>query len=364
MSRYTQEDWDNWENEWVIPNGKAANGHMTYRIIIPEITKWLTDLAVTTPSTSNRYDCSIRYYLEWLWEQEPRIHPFEAERETIVDYVKSRQNDFGHKTLDTDYSALSKLYENLIDTKTIAEEDDPFWRLTRGKLGIKQKTLKDDAIPHGMYAMPRSEFDATLEQVPTDRTTPYKLIYRLMWSTGLRCDDISGIELKHIDEDDKRIWIPERKTTTTGYCYVPFQLWPDFHLWWKSDRANQRDSSKSDHLFLGEHGTQLSTSTISEIWREAARDAGINERMFKDAAGRWHWKITGHCLRPSFAVQSYRNGTRQAKIQKLLRHKDPAMTAKYLALADEDLERAVRATGAGHNPGQDYKYLNDQIERT
>lgn len=345
---------------WVIDGPKAKNGHETRLITIDNINDWLDKKAKSHSSTATRYRASLRDYLDWLWKERDCQHPETATRTTIEDYIHHRIDEgYSHSTLDVDFSALSMLYDHYIDKGVYDEDDDPFWRLTRGKVGIKQETLKDDVLDYGMYAMPASEYRRILDEVPTNSEIPYKLIYKIMWSSGLRADEIERAQLKHIQSDRKRIYIPAGKTTTVGHAYIPNHLWPDFHLWYEVDRkamshlddaSEKEKDAPNNFIFPNTDGGRISTSRLSSVWRDAAIDADVNESIAEDKNGNPRWKITGHCIRPSYAVQSYRNGMSFADIQKSLRHKDPQMTSKYLALVDEDIEEAVRSKGAGHNP--------------
>jgi integrase/recombinase XerD len=70
----------------------------------------------------------------------------------------------------------------------------------------------------------------------------------------------------------------------------------------------------------------MSKSLIEDIVRQAAQNAGINERLYEDAAGNNRWKITPHSLRHSCATDMINNGADIYRVSKYLGHSSVKVT--------------------------------------
>lgn len=94
-----------------------------------------------------------------------------------------------------------------------------------------------------------------------------------------------------------------------------------------------RDSSPkaadSPYLFVSQLREKLSGTQINRIIRTIAEDAGIQEILSTDAAGRNQYKITSHTLRHSFAMHWQQNGGSIERLSKDLAHSSVTTTEIY-----------------------------------
>jgi integrase/recombinase XerD len=84
------------------------------------------------------------------------------------------------------------------------------------------------------------------------------------------------------------------------------------------------------------HGARLSKSGLRQIVRRCAQRAGLPEPGM-------------HSFRRAFAINSLRNGMDVVTLQRLMGHADLSVIDRYLALLDEDLQRAHRQYGVVDN---------------
>jgi integrase/recombinase XerD len=79
----------------------------------------------------------------------------------------------------------------------------------------------------------------------------------------------------------------------------------------------------------------LSGGHLNDIVKQAAENAGIQEVLYKDSAGRRHFKITSHTLRHSFAMHWLENGGSMEGLSKNLAHSSVTTTEIYGEILDE-----------------------------
>ncbi|OYR50011.1 tyrosine-type recombinase/integrase [Halorubrum sp. Eb13] len=168
-----------------------------------------------------------------------------------------------------------------------------------------------------------------------------ELLIKLLWYTGLRCSEIVRIRIIDIDHDEHKIKIFDKKTNEFRPVWYPQRLKPLFAQW--LDQGG-RDvigphGGESEYLFLTHQSPQMRSSHVSRIVKEAAKNAGINEVLYVDEAGKKRWKVTGHTLRHSMATyHANKLDTKVHHLQKILGHDDIETTLKYV----DDDDRAIR----------------------
>lgn len=200
---------------------------------------------------------------------------------------------------------------------------------------------------------------------------------RLMWETGLRAKELSTIEigkteyddetgeqlrpdwsenkLGHLDRKERHISIKTAKTTPKDDnhwrdVWYSDQLDRLLHEYITGVRTESKYHKESPYLFVTSKKPQIRPSWISRKVKEAAYDAGLNEPLYTDAAGKNRHLITGHTLRHSFA--SYRANHSDMKLHILantMGHRKLDTTRKYISKdskaarhQNEDVHRKLR----------------------
>ncbi|AEN07928.1 integrase family protein (plasmid) [halophilic archaeon DL31] len=200
---------------------------------------------------------------------------------------------------------------------------------------------------------------------------------RLLWETGLRAKELSTIEigkteyddetteqlrpnwsenkLGHLDRKERHINIKTAKTKPGDDnhwrdVWYSDQLDRLLHEYITGVRTESKYHEESPYLFVTSKKPQIRPSWISRKVKEAAYDAGLNEPLYTDAAGKDRHLITGHTLRHSFA--SYRANHSDMKLHILantMGHRKLDTTRKYISKdskaarhQNEDAHRKLR----------------------
>lgn len=165
------------------------------------------------------------------------------------------------------------------------------------------------------------EIEDLREACDTDRETA---LIELLFSTGMRVGEVSLLNIKDVDLQNRRVNIFGIKTNTyrTGMLST------------KAVKALKRyiDSrtDKSEALFVADKKphNRLGTSSIESIVKEVGRKAGIARIP-----------VTVHVFRKTFASVLYRKTKDVLMVSKLLGHSNTDMTVRYYLIDDiEDIQ--------------------------
>ncbi len=148
-----------------------------------------------------------------------------------------------------------------------------------------------------------------------------KLMISLVYACGLRVSELVGLEVAHLDLDDKTGMVKQSKGRKDRFFNIPEFLMDD--LIEQSDKQRKQNQT---HLFSGPKG-KMSTRNIQKIVKNAGVKAGIN----KD--------VHTHTLRHSFATHLLENDVDIRKIQELLGHSDLSTTQIYTHVSTEELKK-------------------------
>lgn len=169
----------------------------------------------------------------------------------------------------------------------------------------------------------------------------------MLWQTGVRAHELSGIKLTNIDREERAIRVHSDKTDSWRTVYYQPSL--DFLIdqWLDGGyRDSYGPSDRSPYLFPSQRSDRLNTDSIGKIVKQAAEDAGIQEVMYEDAAGQPKHKITAHSLRHGHAVYALKSGIDIRVLQEHLGHSNLETTEVYLQLIDDDVKDAYRQFGS------------------
>jgi len=141
-----------------------------------------------------------------------------------------------------------------------------------------------------------------------------QLIIRLLWQTGVRRGEASGLEIEDIERDDREITVRESVAKNDEKRIIAYQQsldgllkeWLDY-----GHREEMAATADHDRLFVGERGAPLSGDRINEIVIDAADEAGINRKIYADVNAPLdedgnripnRWKISAHNIRHGFGT--------------------------------------------------------------
>jgi len=308
-------------------------------------------------STANRYTSNVVRWFAWC--DDVGIHPLDARAGELKSHLRE-MNDRGYaaNSMKIRRASVSMLYELCrematdrtarvdIDPDRVAENPSEELDLTdwqpMNKGTKKSQAQKDDIDP-----LDPEEIEQLCENVPSPELRN-ELIIRLLYQTGLREGELAQTRVDDIDRSERSIKVRADKTYLNRTVYYQPSL--DFLMDQWID-AGHRDSvpgaDDSPYLFLTRENERMTGHYINRVVIKAARNAGIQEVLYKDIAGRERAKITAHALRHSMAAHSVKNGMDIKNLQELLGHENLDTTETYLQFRQEEIRDAARKYGAG-----------------
>ena len=140
----------------------------------------------------------------------------------------------------------------------------------------------------------------------------------MLYSSGLRIGEVTGLLLKNIDILRKQIKVEGGKGRKDRFVVLATSYLPLLH--------NYLTTFKPALYFIeGPTGKKYSESSIRKFLFKSVQKAGISK------------KVTPHTLRHSYATHLLENGVGLRHIQELLGHAKPETTMIYTHVAKKDL---------------------------
>jgi len=143
----------------------------------------------------------------------------------------------------------------------------------------------------------------------------HKCIIELLYSCGLRLNELINLKIQHIDSERMRILVENAKGGKDRYVMLSDTLLQDLRKYWDMYRPE-------NYLFQGQNNMKYSDKSVQNVVKNAALKSGIKQ------------KVSPHILRHSFATHLLENGTDIRFIQELLGHKSIKTTEIYTHVTD------------------------------
>jgi site-specific recombinase XerD len=167
----------------------------------------------------------------------------------------------------------------------------------------------------------KEEVLAILEAI---KNLKHKAIIALLYSTGLRIEELIYLKLKDIDSDRMMVRVERGKGNKTRHTLLSKTAISYL-------RAYYRASTVKPHLYVFENptsaGKRYSCSSVRKIVKRAVAKAGIKKN------------VSPHTFRHSFATHLLEQGVNLKLIQRLMGHSSLKSTLVYLHVAKFDLEK-------------------------
>jgi len=269
--------------------------------------------------SADRYSQDLRYYDEWLDD---------AGLESVTEMTAATANQLG-QTLSREFNGSTGLYRwdriyafhDWLQRMEIAESNplDKWHEDKSERFGLTKSTEQAKRLQEAeQYATTQDEIRAMEENVQRHRVRD-QLIIRLLWQTGLRRGELSGLTIDDLDRDEHEIEIRPSVAKNDEHRIVAFQSSSDglFDEWLEYGRREEM-AAGADHnrLLVGERGAPLSGDRINDIVIDAACNAGINRKIYADANAPTdkdgnkvpnRWKISSHNIRHGFGSHMVNN---------------------------------------------------------
>jgi integrase/recombinase XerD len=158
--------------------------------------------------------------------------------------------------------------------------------------------------------------------VGVTRNVSHRLIFQLMYSSGLKLDELLGLRVGDVDMDGKTLTIRGntdhgRKTKPPRVTILSEKVAPMLH-------AFLVDRDRDDYVFPGIDGGHMTPRAVQKAFKQALKKAEIRKRA------------SCNSLRHSFAVHLLEKGVDIKHVRKLLGHARTETTSIYKKLVSEE----------------------------
>ena len=289
--------------------------------IIEQYRKQLLQLAIYEEDTARNYISCIYKYIEFA-----RFHVGIDPIKTTPQHLKQwlihlKKTDISNSRLSHHKSALTGFFTFLVNMEIIDQNPtDCLFPIRRTTSDLKQPIDKDIA-----YKLLKS----------IDRSTGIGernfMIISCLWALGLRRQELTNLKIMDFNpnyDPHNRIGllIVHGKGRKQRALFVVDKLYDHLVHYLAQPQSPQR---KHQPIFRSKTGDKISGDHILKIVRQAAQQAGIEQR------------ITPHVLRHSFATEMYLQHVPLNDIQDMMGHETLAETALYIHVPEQLKQQAL-----------------------
>ncbi len=216
-------------------------------------------------------------------------------KQDIKDYLDklTSRNKTG-STINVNLQAIKFLFEEILNKK----------------LTLKIKFSK---IPKKLPVfLTKDEIVKLINNIKNEK---HNLMIKLIYAAGLRVSELVNLRIKDLEFDNGYGWVRQGKGNKDRIFVIAESLKKEL-----TEYIKKEDLSYDSWLFNSYNG-QMSTRTVQEIIKKAAKKSKINK------------KVHPHTLRHSYATHLIENGYDVTSVQALLGHSSMETTMIYLHIA-------------------------------
>ena len=220
-------------------------------------------------------------------------------------------------TLEHYYEAVKKVYSVLYRAGAVTEN------ITHGL----EFHLPGEKRAFKRRPMSREEITTLLESIPvgTVRGLRNRAFFELIYSSGLRISEATGLKAGNIDFNQRQLLVRGKYDRDR---IVPFSdVAKDFLLKFLGARKDAVD----EYVFTGTGAGPVHRTQMSRIFRELLAKCGMDNK-----------ELCVHSIRHSTATHLLDNGAGVRHVQELLGHKSIESTVLYTHVQTEGLARVYR----------------------
>lgn len=201
-------------------------------------------------------------------------------------------------TLNIAYNALKFYFEKILRRRF-------FIHIPRAK--------KENKLPIVLSKEEVKNFLSSVDNVK------YKLIFGIMYSSGLRISEATQLKVKDLDFTSGVLWVRSGKRSKDRQTILPKIIIPLMKKYISKKSSN-------DFVFESNRGGRLTERSLQKMFYQALKKSSIK----KDA--------TCHSLRHSFATHLLENGVDVRYVQELLGHQNIRTTQIYAQVTNPKLK--------------------------
>ncbi len=197
-------------------------------------------------------------------------------------------------------------------------ESNPFISVTLPKL--------EKRLPKFIYENEIQDFFDSID-VTTERGKRDKLIFMLLYGSGLRVSELTDLKLKDLNIEDRVISV-HGKGSKDRLVPINKETQKEFKTYLSIARPvllSKSDDLDNDNVFLNFKGTSLTPRGVRDILNRLIRETASTLR------------VSPHTFRHSFATHLLNNGMDVRMVQELLGHSNLSTTQIYTKISKENL---------------------------
>jgi len=157
-----------------------------------------------------------------------------------------------------------------------------------------------------------------------------RAILELLYSAGIRADELCGIEIADVDFEEKLLFV--RKGKLGNERYVPFGESAKYWVKRYMEKVRPLTGADSEVLFVSQSGGRLNPDILCRMIKHWSKRAGIEKN------------VTTHTFRHSCATHMLKGRADIRYVQKQLGHRYISTTEKYLKIEITDLKEVHERT--------------------
>ena len=192
------------------------------------------------------------------------------------------------------------------------------------KIGSSLPRIVARSTVRSLLRSPRKQVVTT--QLSRDRLKQEITLLEMLFSTGMRVSEVSGVTISHVDMERQIISVNGKGNRQREIPIVcdAFQEALAGQIEWRQLNGGKSDSP----LFVSRRNTRLSDQSIRAILRRHAKNIGSK-------------RVTPHMLRHTVATLLLEDGVDLRHIQRLLGHSSITTTTIYVQVSERSQRRVL-----------------------
>jgi integrase/recombinase XerD len=194
------------------------------------------------------------------------------------------------------------------------------------------------------------QFPKLYQKVPSPKKRNL-LIIKLLYQTGMRRKELATLRLDDVlplDNQEVTIRAENAKSGKQRTVYYKEEMINRLREWIGGGyRDSERMAGESEYLLPTRDSVHITPGHVTEIVKQAAKNAGLQSYVYTDSSGGRRKKVTPHTLRHSYAINMLRppNQIDVRTLQSHLGHSDLSVTEEYLDYIRDDEKKEYQRVG-------------------
>lgn len=298
------------------------------------------------PRTIKDYAFEISYFRKWIESNTDLQDIDDLTHDTIVDfnsalYDKNLKAGIIHHKL----AVLNSFFKALYDQPKIYIDLAGVVPLPRLSKTLPANYLTEQEIDTVFKYIEQKLDGLTMNSLEDARMLRTAAIFEMLFATGMRKAECTGLMLNHINYDDGLVEIHEGKGGDDRVVPIG-ETSLKIIRWYVADARKFFAVKDSTYLFTAQNRSTITGRSIETFIKNLVKDAGIKKN------------VTVYGIRHSFSTILLQRNANLRYLQAYLGHKCLSSTQRYLHTSDARLKEVYNKC----HPRQNKRYLKDNGE--